>query len=304
MKPRSAKSHLATIRGRYGEIIRDNRTRDLLYTMAGAHLADLGQPDTIPARKAVVDELLARLANGTDPKHSAVKVETIQDKTDEQYGIRLTRDQASALLAAPGLVPIDRLRDTAILAMFLCTGIRADELCNLEAKDLRQTKSGELCLHVRGGKGNKTRVVFYGGNEWVLAYIDKWLAAAGILEGAVFRGFYKPKCDGSRKLRDGRLSVRAVQRVVENYPVMVGGELTTLHCHDLRRTYAKNWHDGGGDLVGLQQNLGHASLETTLGYIGLLDASKRQPLSMYNPPHWSELESLEIQGRIEESEGA
>jgi len=286
--PRSVKSELSTIRARYDELINDNDTRDLLYTMAGAELEKLGQPDNITGRKTVVDEMLVRLKNGTSPKKSAVKTETVADKTDDQYGIRLTRDQASALLASPGLVPIDKLRDTAILTMFLCTGIRADELCNLDVKDLRQTKGGELCLHVRGGKGNKTRVVFYGGNEWVLAYIDKWLARAGIVEGAVFRGFYK----GHHRMREGRLSVRAVQKIVQRYPVMIGGELTEVHCHDLRRTYAKNWHDAGGDLVGLQQNLGHASLQTTLGYIGLLDASKRQPPSMYTPPHWAELDKL------------
>ena len=293
---RSIVTYTATIRGRYGELLGDNATRDALYTSAGVELARMGQEDTPVNRKAIVDEVIARLGNGTKPKKSDVKPEKKQDTIDSEHGTRLTRDQASALLASPGLIPIGKLRDTAILALFLCTGIREAELTSLEVKDLRQTKNGELCLHVRHGKGDKTRIVFYGGNEWVLAYVDKWLQGAGITEGAVFRSFYK----GHYRMRAGKMTTRAIQKIVAGYPVMAGGESVTVHPRDLRRSYARIWYDMGGDLVGLQQNLGHADLKTTLQYIGLLDAGKRQPQSMYTPPHWGELDKLEVQGSLTE----
>jgi site-specific recombinase XerD len=299
--PQSVVSYVATIRGRYAELLSENGTRDALYDLAGELLQQMGQQDTPANRKAYVDELERRLANGTKPNGHDVKATRHQDRTDEQTGIRLTRDQADALLASPGLVPVDRLRDTCILALFLCTGIREAELCNLQVSDLRQTKNGELCLRVSHGKGDKARVVFYGGNAWVLAYVDKWLAAAGITSGHVFRGFYKPASDGSRKLRPDKLTTRAVQQIVGSYPAMIDGKMTTIHPHDLRRTYARTWYEQGGDLVGLQQNLGHADLKTTLGYIGLLDASKRKPNAMFTPPHWPRLERLEVQGRIEDN---
>ena len=47
--------------------------------------------------------------------------------------------------------------------------------------------------------------------------------------------------------------------------------------HDLRRTYAQLAYESGMKPVTIQQNLGHASLETTLGYIGDLDTQQRQP---------------------------
>ena len=291
---RSIRSYVGTIRGRYKKLLKSNTVRDVLYDMAGAELGKLGEDDTPVTRKAFVDESLERLKNGTATSDDDVKPETKQDTVDCEHGTRLTRDQANALLASPGLIPIVKLRDTCILGLFLATGIREAELANLDVKDLRQTKDGELCLHVRHGKGDKTRIVFYGGNEWVLAYLDRWLAAAGIESGAVFRGFYK----GHHTLRSGRLTTRAIQKIVANYPVMIGGEKVTVHPHDLRRSYARIWYDMGSDLVGLKQNLGHTSLKTTLGYVGLLDAEQRKPPSMYSPPHWSELASVEVQGRL------
>jgi len=286
MQPQSAKVHLSTVRARYRQLTSSNQVRDVLYDLAAT------QSDDPLLRKAFVDETLIRLANGTDPKSSEVKIEHKQDRTDEEVGIRLTKSQASALLASPGLVPLDKLRDTAILATLLCTGIRESELVNLDVADLRQTANDELCLHVRQGKGKKSRVVFYGGNEWVLAIVDAWLARAVISEGAVFRGFYR-----GLRMRPGRLTTRAVQKIVARYPVMVSGTLTTLHPHDLRRTYARLWHDMGGDLVGLQQNLGHADLKTTIKYIGLLDASQRKPPSMYSFDLGA-LDRLDVQGTL------
>jgi len=291
LKPSSAKGHLSTIRARYREIVENNATRDLLYDMAAASIAERGTQDTETARKAFVDEVITRMTNGTNPKHSRVEAETTQDKVDSSHGVRLTRDQASALLATPGTVPIMKLRDTAILAMFLCTGIREGELVGLDVEDLRQTIDGAPCLHVRHGKGNKTRAVIYGGNSWVLVIIDKWLEAAGIVEGPVFRGFYRD----ARTLRPGRLSTRAVQKIVSRYPVMIDTVKTAIHPHDLRRTYARIWYDMGGDLVGLQQNLGHADLKTTLNYVGVLDVSKRAAPSMYSFD-WAALDEVDVQG--------
>jgi len=94
----------------------------------------------------------------------------------------------------------------------------------------------------------------------------------------VFRGFYK----GNRKLRPGRLSVRAIQYILETYPIMVDGGMVTVNAHDLRRTYARRLYVAGVDLVAIQQNLGHADVKTTLGYIGTLDAKARKPPKVYD----------------------
>ena len=47
------------------------------------------------------------------------------------------------------------------------------------------------------------------------------------------------------------------------------------------RIYARRLYEAGFDLVAIQQNLGHADVKTTLGYIGELDAGKRGPPAIY-----------------------
>jgi site-specific recombinase XerD len=269
--PSTVSAHLSTIRARYNEILRDNGTRDALY----ARFPHMGN-DTPANRKAYVDEILTRLSNAIDPKASQVKQKTHQDRPDSAH-LRLTTEQANRLLSLPGVDTLAGLRDTAILAVLLCTGIREAELSSLDVEDLRQELGGALALHVREGKGCKERLVPYGELEWVLAVVDKWLERAGIGEGPVFRGFYK----GNRKLRPGRLSVRAIEYIVGNYPVMVNGDMVTVKPHDLRRTYARRLYDAGFDLVAIQQNLGHADVKTTLGYIGTLGAEQRKPPAVF-----------------------
>src|SRR5207247_7434629 len=125
-------------------------------------------------KKAFVDELVTRLQNAIHPGSAPVKVITSQDKPDNAH-IRLTTEQANILLNAPGVDSWRGLRDTAIVALLLCTGLREAELCALNVADLRQRLGGALALHVRQGKGAKERLVPYGSLEWVLAIVDTWL---------------------------------------------------------------------------------------------------------------------------------
>ncbi len=269
LAPSSVQAHLATVRGRYHLLLRDNAVRDTLYALTPASAS--------PAeRKAFVDETLTRLQNGIDPQASPVKILTRQDRPDEEH-VRLSTAQVNALLDAPGVDSLRGLRDTAIIALMLCTGVREAELCALNVDDLRKRLGGSLALHVRKGKGAKERLVPYGLLEWVLAIVDAWLRAASIVDGPAFRGFYR----GNRRLRASRLTERAVQDILDAYPVMVDGRLMRLNPHDLRRTYARRLYEAHVDLLAIQQNLGHSDSKTTLGYIGQLDAESRKPPAVY-----------------------
>lgn len=268
--PATVSAHLSSVRGAYCRHISDNSTRQMLY---GA-LAPRGAP---PAdQKAFVDELITRVENAIRPEAAPVEVTEHQDEPDSAQ-LRLTRAQAEALMGAPGVDTIKGVRDTAIIALLLCTGIREGELCNLDVADLRQELGGELALHVRDGKGSKARLVPYGELDWCLAIVQKWLEKAGIDDGPVFRGLYK---GGS--LRPGRLSVRAVGYILPEYPIAVNGESVEVKPHDCRRTYAKLMYESGADLLAIKDNLGHKDVKTTLGYIGVQDASRRRPKAIYS----------------------
>lgn len=266
-KPTSASAHLSTIRARYKAILADNVTRDTLFAIASQVTSDVLE------RKAFVDETLTRLSNAVNPIHSSVKTETKQDRVSSEE-LRLTVSQAECLMHKPGTDTLHGLRDTAIIALALATGLREAELAALDVSDLRQYGSDgqTLGVYVREGKGSKSRFVPYGDNEQVLAIVDKWLSAAGIGDGRVFRSFEHH----SKTVTDG-ITTRAIQDVFKSYPVMVNGTLRTVKPHDARRTYAKLLYDAGMDVVAIQQNLGHSNLQTTLRYIGDVNLSKRKP---------------------------
>src|SRR5215831_17652323 len=57
------------------------------------------------------------------------------------------------------------------------------------------------------------------------------------------------------------LTSQRIWRCVEKY--------SNVAPHDLRRTYAKLAHKGGAKLDQIQLSLGHASLTTTGGYLGV-----------------------------------
>jgi integrase len=281
---RSAAAHLASVRGRYQALLASSQVRADLYALTPA--------DASPGdRKAFVDEMLSRLANAIHPRYSAVPLVTTQDIADDQH-LRLTVEQARALLAAPvddpGNTPLQAVRDAALIALLLCTGIRDMELCALDVCDLRRMLGGKLALEVRSGKGRKQRLIPYGALDWCLVYLDKWLSLAGIAEGAVFRGFYR----GGHTVRATRLTTRAVQDILNKYPISFGGDLRALNPHDTRRSYARLMHDAGMTLLAIQQNLGHSDSRLTEGYIGRVDAEHRQPGAVFSPPNMKRLESL------------
>jgi len=106
--------------------------------------------------------------------------------------------------------------------------------------------------------------------------VDWWMQAAGITEKAVFRGV--------RKGGKSPYLTRSVNRILSRYPISIDGVPRPVKPHDLRRTYARRAYEMGMDVLRIQQNLGRASTDTTLRYIGTLDADLRRPPEMFDPP--------------------
>jgi len=270
-------AHLSSVRSRYRGLMSDNALRAQWLNRLGDDLRRLGQDDSPANRRALLDEYYTRLANSLDPSIAPVKQIISQDRPDAAH-VRLTQAQAEALMHAPGTETLPALRDTCVISLLLCTGLREAELCALNVGDLRQTLSGKLALHVRSGKGAKERLVPYGDLVWVLAVVDRWLARANIKAGQVLRAFWK----GKGNIR-GALSVRAVEDIVKRYPVSgKDGRPVTVRPHDLRRTYARRQYETGLDLLSISQNLGHADTKTTLIYIGDLSGEQRQAKLAYS----------------------
>lgn len=273
LSPTTANVHLATIRGRYKDLLSSNAVREWLYQQA-AHLPTLAE------RKAFVDEILVRIQNDTHPTSAMAQVIIKMDVADSEH-LRLRPSQVRTLLRQPNINTLLGVRDVALIAILACTGVREAELVALEVNDLRQTLGGEVALRVKEGKNHKQRLVPYGLLAWCLDYVDVWLMKAGITEGAVFRGILK----NDKTVRPTPLTVRAVNQIMNKYPLWIDGEPRVVNPHDLRRTYARNAYEFGMDLERIRQNLGHESLQTTQTYIGTLDVSQRRPPRMFQPPY-------------------
>lgn len=253
----TAAQYLGSVKTAYAHLLKDNKLRRWIIEHA--------QGETLAERQAYYFEWRDQLTNSLD--EISIKVPRVRDQ-DERKFKRLTQKQVEALLHEPGTDTLMGIRDTAILALLFCTGVRREELCNLEVRDLRAYKGDELSLHIREGKGNVARLVPYGDLVWCLEIVDEWLRRAEITEGFVFRGLYK-----NERLRPGGLRFTSMNKLLERYG---------LSPHNARRTYARRMYDAGMDIVAIRDNLGHSLIETTERYIGGLDASARRGRLAYS----------------------
>ena len=277
LAPRTVVAHLATIRARYSELMLNSEVQDDLID-----LGDLAPPDDNDGQKArqMAEMFLVRLQKDVHPSVAQVRVIESQDVADSEH-LRLKPYQVSALVQAPGITSLRGLRDTALITLMVCSGIRAAEAAALHVDDLRQHLGGELSLRVREGKGGKQRLIPYGPLDWCLMYVDAWLREADIKAGHVFRGIRR----GGKSVRPSGIGTWTVNDIMNAYPISIEGALCLVKPHDLRRTYARNAYDFGMDLERIRQNLGHTSLQTTQTYIGELDGRDRHPPNMFSPPH-------------------
>jgi site-specific recombinase XerD len=267
-------AHLATIRSRYNALLtRSNEARDRLFELTNPE-------DSESEQQALVNEFFLRISNDVHPAAAPVKLVDKQDVADSEH-LRLKPYQVSALVQAPGISSLRGLRDTALMTLMVCSGIRAAEAAALQVDDLRQRLGGELSLRVREGKGRKQRLIPYGPLDWCLMYVEAWLREADIKGGQVFRGIRR----GGKTVRPSGIGAWTVNDIMNSYPISIDGALCVVKPHDLRRTYARNAYEFGMDLERIRQNLGHTSLQTTQTYIGELDGRDRHPPNMFSPPH-------------------
>ena len=170
-------------------------------------------------------------------------------------------------------------RDRAVLELLYAAGLRVSELTGLNLADMDRK---EKMLRVRG-KGNKERIVPYGGKaqEALEAYWpvrEQLLLQAG--PGRRRRG---PAHSEAIFLNYAgrRLTQRSIGRIVKKY-VRLANMNWDLHPHSLRHAFATHLLADGADLRAIQELLGHQSLSTTQKYT---HASIRQLMDIYDKSH-------------------
>ena len=175
-------------------------------------------------------------------------------KREEKVIPTLSADQVELLLRVAVTV-----RDKAIVAVLLDTGIRANELCTLMLDNVHFT-SEDPWLLVRG-KRNKCREVGLGkrARQLLHRYIYRErprLATAD--ERHVFLG------------RRGPLTPSGLDQVLYALRDAAGAEHfrgVRVRAHVLRHSFAVSYLANGGDLFKLSRLMGHSSVQTTAEYL-------------------------------------
>lgn len=149
-------------------------------------------------------------------------------------------DLAVALEAA-------RPKMRAILTLAAFAGLRAVEIAGLDWADLRQDPDGSAFLHVRKGKGAKERKVEVG------QAVVRALQGFGVKRrGPIFLG-----------LEGHPMNASNVSRSANRFLRRHGVEAT---LHQLRHRYGTVAYQLSRDLRLVQEQMGHASPNTTAGY--------------------------------------
>ena len=149
------------------------------------------------------------------------------------------------------------IRDWMIIDLALQAGLRVGEISNLEIMDLFIDK-GHSNIHIRQGKGNKSRLVTIG--ESLRNHIRRYL---------------KERKSKSQNLftseRSDKMTTSAIQKVVKK-AMKIAGLSPHYSVHSLRHTYATLLYKSSGNNLRLvQQQLGHSSIQTTTVYANVMN---------------------------------
>ena len=157
-----------------------------------------------------------------------------------------------------------KVRDLALLTLFLGTGIRVSECVGLDLNDV-DFKNGGIRIHRKGGK---EYTVYFGTEveEALQKYVEQrrqMVPSAGH-ENALFLS-----------LQMKRISVRSVENLVKKYAEIVN-PLKNISPHKLRSTYGTSLYQQTGDIYLVADVLGHADVNTTKKHYAALDESRRK----------------------------
>lgn len=161
-------------------------------------------------------------------------------------------------------------RDIAIITLFLGTGIRVSELVGIDLKDINFENNS---IHVYR-KGNKDQYVYFNNNvkEALLDYIN--------LERDSEKISNKDKNALFISRKHNRISVRAVERIIEKYidHAIDGKHITP---HKLRSTYGTELYRATGDIHLTADALGHSNVAVTAKHYAEIGNERRKSIPTY-----------------------
>ena len=178
----------------------------------------------------------------------------------------LTRDDVRRVMG----VAKGSLRNTALIALLLDTGVRAGEVSNLELGDVDHR---EGLLRVSGKTGDRV-VPAHKSLSFLKRYVQRDR-----------RGLHTQRLFTTRS-GEG-MAARTVTLTVRRLGLAAEVQSTKVGPHVYRHTFAVEYLRNGGDVFSLMRILGHADIKTTERYVSWL-ASDLSGLHRSKSPgsHW------------------
>jgi integrase/recombinase XerD len=184
----------------------------------------------------------------------------------------LSREDLATVLEIPDTRDPLGIRDRAILETLYATGARRSEIANLDLSDL--DRSGAT-LHIRHGKGDKSRLVPIGAQalQWLEKYLETTRPRLQLdtSEQALFLSGY-----GTR-LSPAYLG-NWVARTIKSAGIARQGS-----CHLFRHSCATHMLENGCDSRLIQQLLGHTRADTTAIYTQVAITALREAYHRTHP---------------------
>lgn len=161
----------------------------------------------------------------------------------------------------------NKIRDVAIITLFLGTGIRISELVGLNNDSLNFSDNSFIVTR----KGGSKSILYFDDAvaEALLRYLEykDQTDLSDCADGALFLSSQKK-----------RITVRAVENLVEKYAKIVT-PLKKISPHKLRSTYGTQLYKATGDIYVVADVLGHKDVNTTRKHYAAITEDVRRSVA-------------------------
>lgn len=180
--------------------------------------------------------------------------------------------QIESLLKQPNVSTAQGLRDRALLEVIYSAGLRISEALDLEIRDVNFE---EGFIHVRNGKGGKARTIPIGAtaSQWLSRYIVE--GRKKLLSCSCTQLIFLNQSGERFSRQQAATAVRAYARSA--------GLPAWVTPHLLRHCCASHMLAGGAKLPYIQEQLGHACMESTRIYLAVRSDEMKSVHSACHP---------------------
>ena len=194
----------------------------------------------------------------------------------------LTRDTVAAMLAAPDTTTDIGKRDLVFMILLYSTAARIDEILSIKIKQLSVTNEKKPYVNIIG-KGRKTRTLYL--LPKAVSHIRKYVSEIhGDMADSETYLFYS-RVGG----KHSKMTAPAIDKRLKMYAKKARKDCPDvppkIHAHQFRHAKASHWIEDGLNVLQVSFLLGHAQLNTTMGYLDITTEEKAKAMATLESEH-------------------